>query len=239
MEHQSLETIDTDDINYDSFVKVNQKGVQKTGEAVLKEVKVINSDELPDEVLSDVKYSKSSYSTDNSSGSDEFFVFTGSMEGIEEDIKIYLRRGDMDSRKWDVIDIWTGTRNVSNLAGCTVPVNHSGSNFYTIENFRSHNPNSNLEDVYELYQNGILEYKEGKWKFWKFADNYFNSLENIGFCLFFVFLASIFIGTLAPLLGIVLTAITAFLISLLSYWHMNGRLNKTLAVILTDRDINK
>lgn len=230
MSEQITYDFEADQINYESFLNLEQKGQKETGYAILKDVSI--------KTLSDAPTKTRNYIKGSTKKTDEVFVFKGSMKGVEKDIYIYLQANDMTSRVWDVVEEWSGSRNVSDLAGSTLPVKHLESNHYIVESFDIIGKNITVSQVKELCKSNIIEYENGSWNYNSYVYDYYDMLGNI---IFYEMGALLLTANFTLLFniprvlsyGMILLLMTSFILTV--YLYLSNRVNIKVNYILTGR----
>lgn len=153
MKTKTIDTVESD-IDYESFVEMSDKGKPKTGLAILKNVECVKGSNLPDAYKESRRYRVEK--------DEEYYLFTGESQGIENDIQICVR-SDMSLRVWDVIECWTESRDVSSLAGSRVPINRINNEYYIVEEFEDYYNNLEPSDAKYCFDIGAIEYDDGSW----------------------------------------------------------------------------
>lgn len=230
MTKQITSDFEADQINYDSFLNLEQKGKKETGYAILKDVSIKTLDEAPSKTRN--------YIRGKTKKTDEVFVFEGSMTGIDDDIYIYLQAEDMTSRVWDIVEEWTGSRDVSNLAGSVLPVKHLKSNHYIVESFNRAGINISASQVRELCESNIIEYENGSWNYNSYVHDYYDMLGN----LIFYEMASLLLTSNLALLfslpqmisyGIFILIVLSLIVTV--YLYLSKGVNTKIGYIITGR----
>lgn len=230
MSEQITSDFEVDEINYDSFVNLEQKGQEETGYAILKDVSIKTLNQVPTKTRNHIYR--------NTKETDEVFVFEGSMTGRDEEIYIYLQAEDMTSRVWDVVEEWTGSRNISDLAGSILPVKHLKSNHYVVESFHRFGINIPVSQVRELCKSNIIEYKNGSWNYENYVSEYHSTLSDIAFYEIAALLLTANFTMLFDLPQMLAYGGIIFLvISLLLtvYLYLSKRINTKVGYIITGR----
>lgn len=186
---------DTLDINYGSFADLDSKRKPVSGIAILKDVDCVSGDDLPDEYINDRKYK-----TDKT---EEYYLFKGEMVGINDQINICVN-SDMDSREFDIIEVWAEFRSVKSLAGSQIPVSNIENDCYTAESFKNHYLKMSPKDTKSLYEEDILEYNKS-WNHNEISKRYNRFVDNVA-------------GGLSMIMSITILLLAVFYPSTLIYY---------------------
>lgn len=141
-ESQSIRKEKTDEVDYDSFLR-QEENQQSFQEGTAQLIRHVKSDEA--KILG--------YSDDSE-------VFE--VEKAVTDEKGYLVVEDSD---WDIIEAWTGSSDLQDLAGSFVPVYKKSKELYQVHQFEDIRSALDLSysDLKYLYDNNCIEYEDGQW----------------------------------------------------------------------------
>lgn len=157
------------DIDYESFIQT--KNETESGMATLKKAKRQDGQDIDGFAR---RFLKSKLDGDARLFSSDFLVFESEMGG--EDIEVILVE-DSD-KQWETIEKWTGTKDLTFLAGKEVPIRRIKGNIYTIEPFENGSmKHTNAQKL--MYESGLIEFDGTKWRTSDKYDDYKKSLRRL------------------------------------------------------------
>lgn len=158
----TTETVEkqSDEIDVDSFVDTEERVDlnSSSGFARLKSCSVV--DDIPSGLPSGYADEFSSFTHDR------YFVFEGERvsEGSGE-VHVVLP-AEADHKEIEVAYEWTGSKSISDLAGCVVPLRHVNGNSYRVAKFDGTVSGMlSIDTASSLVDRGIFEYSDGDWEF--------------------------------------------------------------------------
>lgn len=216
-ESRSIDKEKTKEIDYDSFLQ-QEESDQSFQEGTAQLVRHIKSDEA--ETLG--------FAEDS-----EIFEVEKSLS----DEKGYLIVEDSD---WAIINSWTGTSDIHELAGSFVPVRKESEELYQVHEFE--NIRSELDLGYDelnyLYENNCIEYENGDWvvtSVWEEHNSFIRKTQSItSFIGFVSAISSVGFLTATTNVTMYVLLLSVWVTTLIVQTYLSGRKKRPIETVLNN-----
>lgn len=215
---KTIEKDYTEKVDYDSFLEAGDtQEDEMTGEVILKRVE--SAEDPPTMVKANLK-------------SDDLYRIE-----TFKDKDLYITK-DTSTEQWDVIEEWTGEREISEISGKRVPVELIDDEYYKVADFRISMESKSVRRIFEtiyinydvadglsptkakeLYDNGYIKYRQGDWvidnsliRLYNMRENVNQDRQTIDDYVWYAVIGSILFD---PLIFIMFTIILSYLVFLL------------------------